>query len=97
MMAEGIVGLIAGAEAHSIGVIAWAIGAAVETAAAVIVIVRLTGRNRFSETAEQRAQKWVAASFFVLVPYISTSTSCTSPPSSSSPTASPSATGWPSG
>jgi divalent metal cation (Fe/Co/Zn/Cd) transporter len=36
----------------------------------VIVIVRLTGRNRFSETSERRAQKWVAGSFFLLVPYI---------------------------
>jgi divalent metal cation (Fe/Co/Zn/Cd) transporter len=70
MLAEGVVGLIAGAETHSIGVIAWAIGSAVEAAAAVIVIVRLTGRNQFSESAEQTAQKWVAGSFFVLVPYI---------------------------
>lgn len=70
MLAEGAVGLLAGAEAHSIGVIAWAVGSAVEGAAAVIVIVRLTGRNRFSETAERRAQKRVAASFFLLVPYI---------------------------
>ncbi|WP_249011853.1 cation transporter [Conexibacter sp. DBS9H8] len=70
MMAEGVVGLVAGAEAHSIGVIAWAIGSAVEAAAAVIVIVRFTGQNRFSDTAEQRAQKWVAGSFFVLIPYI---------------------------
>jgi len=70
MMAESILGLIAGAETHSIGVIAWAIGSAVEGAAAVIVIVRLTGQNRFSETAERRAQKWVAGSFFLLVPYI---------------------------
>lgn len=70
MMAEGVVGLIAGAQAHSIGVISWAIGSAVEGAAAVIVIVRFTGKHRFSETAERRAQKWVAGSFFVLVPYI---------------------------
>ena len=70
MLAEGVLGIIAGVEAHSIGVIAWAIGSAVEAAAAVIVIVRLTGANRFSVTAEQRAQKWVAGSFFVLVPYI---------------------------
>jgi divalent metal cation (Fe/Co/Zn/Cd) transporter len=70
MTAEGILGVIAGAEAHSIGVISWAIGSAVEGAAAVIVIVRLTGRNRFSETAEHRAQKCVAGSFFVLIPYI---------------------------
>ena len=70
MLAEGVVGLIAGAQAHSIAVIAWAIGSAVEAAAAVIVIVRFTGANRFSETAERRAQRWVAGSFFVLVPYI---------------------------
>jgi divalent metal cation (Fe/Co/Zn/Cd) transporter len=70
MLAEGVGGLILGAEANSIGVIAWAIGSAVEGAAAVIVIVRFTGRRRFSETAERRAQRWVAASFFVLVPYI---------------------------
>lgn len=70
MLAEASIGMLAGAEAHSIGVIAWAVGSAVEAAAAVIVIVRLTGRNRFSETAERRAQRWVAGSFFVLVPYI---------------------------
>lgn len=70
MTAEGVVGLIAGAEAHSIGVIAWAIGSAVEAAAAIIVIVRLTGGNRFSQTGERRAQRWVAGSFFVLIPYI---------------------------
>ena len=46
------------------------VGSAAEAAAAVIVIVRLTGRNRFSETAERRAQKWVAASFFLLAPSI---------------------------
>ena len=70
MLAEGVVGLLAGAQAHSVAVIAWAIGSAVEAAAAVIVIVRFTGANRFSETAEHRARKWVAASFFLLVPYI---------------------------
>jgi divalent metal cation (Fe/Co/Zn/Cd) transporter len=70
MLTEGIAGLILGAEANSIGVIAWAIGSGVEGAAAIIVIVRFTGKHRFSETAERRAQKWVAGSFFVLVPYI---------------------------
>ncbi len=73
MLAEGVVGLIAGAQAHSIAVIAWAIGSAVEAAAAVIVIVRFTGANRFSETAERRAQKWVAGSSSCWSP-----TSCTS-------------------
>jgi divalent metal cation (Fe/Co/Zn/Cd) transporter len=70
MLAEAAVGLLAGIEAHSIGVVAWALGSAVEAAAAVIVIIRLTGRHRFSETAERRAQKWVAGSFLVLIPYV---------------------------
>ena len=70
MLVEGIVGLIAGLEAGSIGVVSWAIGSAVEGAAAAIVVVRFTGRHRSSETAERRAQRWVAGSFFVLVPYI---------------------------
>jgi divalent metal cation (Fe/Co/Zn/Cd) transporter len=70
MLGEGIGGLVLGAEADSIGVIAWGIGSAVEGAAAVIVIVRFSGRHRFSPTAERRAQKWVAGSFFVLIPYV---------------------------
>ncbi|MHB1837298.1 MAG: cation transporter [Solirubrobacteraceae bacterium] len=70
MLAEGAVGILAGIEAHSIGVLAWAFGSAVEAAAAVIVIVRLTGANRFSELAERRAQRWVAASLLLLVPYV---------------------------
>lgn len=70
MLGEGALGIVAGAQAHSIAVVAWAIGSAVEAAAAVIVIVRFTGANRFSETAERRAQRWVAASYFILAPYI---------------------------
>jgi len=70
MVAEAVVGVLAGAEAHSIGVIAWAFGSGLEAGAAVIVLVRFSGRNRFSDTAERRAQKWVAASFLLLVPYI---------------------------
>lgn len=70
MLAEGIFGLVLGAETHSVAVTAWAIGSAVEGAAAVIVIIRFTGRHRFSPTAERRAQRWVAASFFLLIPYV---------------------------
>lgn len=70
MLAEGVIGIMAGIGAHSIGVIAWAIGSAVEAVAAVIVIARFTGRNRFSRTAERRAEKCVAGSLLLLVPYI---------------------------
>src|SRR3954452_19646954 len=70
MSAEGVVGLIAGAEANSIGVISWALGSVVEGAASVIVVWRLTGARTLSETSERRAQKAVGVSFFVFVPYI---------------------------
>src|SRR5262249_35777399 len=40
-------------------------------AASVIVIWRFTGERALSETAEQRAGRAVAISFFLLAPYIS--------------------------
>jgi divalent metal cation (Fe/Co/Zn/Cd) transporter len=69
MTLEGVVGVIAGLEAHSVGVLTWAISSAVEGAASVIVVWRFTGRRTLSESSEARAQKWVAGSFFVLAPY----------------------------
>src|SRR5205823_1434954 len=41
----------------------------VEGLASVIVVWRFTGRRTLSETSEARAQRWVAASFFLLAPY----------------------------
>jgi divalent metal cation (Fe/Co/Zn/Cd) transporter len=69
MSAEGIVGVIAGLQANSISVLTWAASSAVEGLASAIVIWRFTGRRTRSETSERRAQKWVAASFFLLAPY----------------------------
>jgi divalent metal cation (Fe/Co/Zn/Cd) transporter len=69
MTAEGIVGLVAGIEANSISVITWAASSAVEGLASAIVIWRFTGRRTLSEHSERRAQRWVAASFFLLAPY----------------------------
>ncbi len=37
--------------------------------AALIVVWRFTGRRTLSATSEARAQRWVAASFFVLAPF----------------------------
>jgi divalent metal cation (Fe/Co/Zn/Cd) transporter len=70
MTLEGVLGLVAGAEANSIGVISWAIGSAVEGAASVIVVWRLTGSRRLSESSERRAQKAVGGAFFLFIPYI---------------------------
>ncbi len=70
MTAEGVVGLIAGFGAGSIALIGWALGSAVEGLASVIVVWRFTGSRTFSQTAERRAQKAVAVSFWLLAPYI---------------------------
>lgn len=68
MSVEGFVGVLAGVQAHSLGVVTWAINSIVEALASLIVVWRFTGRRTLSETIEARAQRWVAASFFVLAP-----------------------------
>jgi len=70
MAAEGILGLIAGVAAGSIALVGWALGSAIEALASVIVVWRFTGSRIVSETAERRAQKAVAVSFWLLAPYI---------------------------
>jgi divalent metal cation (Fe/Co/Zn/Cd) transporter len=70
MTAEGVVGLVAGFAAGSIALLGWALGSAIEALASVIVIWRFTGTRTVSETAERRAQKAVAVSFWLLAPYI---------------------------
>jgi divalent metal cation (Fe/Co/Zn/Cd) transporter len=70
MAAEGIVGLIAGLAAGSIALVGWALGSGIEALASVIVIWRFTGPRTLSKTAERRAQKAVAVSFWLLAPYI---------------------------
>jgi Cation efflux family len=69
MTLEGLGGLVAGVQANSISVLTWAASSAVEGLASAIVIWRFTGHRTLSETSEHRAQKWVAASFFLLAPY----------------------------
>jgi divalent metal cation (Fe/Co/Zn/Cd) transporter len=70
MAAEGALGLIAGFAAGSIALVGWALGSAIEALASVIVVWRFTGSRTLSETAERRAQKAVAVSFWLLAPYI---------------------------
>jgi hypothetical protein len=69
MSVEGFVGVLAGIQAHSLGVVTWAASSFVEALASLIVVWRFTGRRTLSATSEARAQKWVAASFFLLAPY----------------------------
>jgi divalent metal cation (Fe/Co/Zn/Cd) transporter len=70
MTGEGVLGLIAGAASGSIALIGWALGSVIEGLAAIIVIWRFTGSRTQSHTAEGRAQKAVAVSFYLLAPYI---------------------------
>lgn len=70
MSAEGTIGVVAGVQARSISLLGWALGSVIEGLASVIVIWRFTGIRTLSETAEGRAQKAVAVSFFLLAPYL---------------------------
>ncbi len=69
MSIEGIVGLIAGFEANSLSLLIWAASSFVEGLASMTIIWRFTGSRVHSETSERTAQKWVAGSFLLLVPY----------------------------
>jgi divalent metal cation (Fe/Co/Zn/Cd) transporter len=69
MSVEGFVGVIAGVQANSLGVVTWAATSFVEALASLIVVWRFTGSRTLSHESEARAQKWVAASFFLLAPY----------------------------
>jgi divalent metal cation (Fe/Co/Zn/Cd) transporter len=69
MCVEGIVGLAAGLEAHSLSLIVWAASSFVEGLASMTIIWRFTGSRVHSPTSERTAQRWVAGSFLLLVPY----------------------------
>jgi len=70
MCGEGAIGLWQGLAAGSIALTGWALGSAVEGLASVIVIWRFTGGRAVSQTAERRARRAVAVSFWLLAPYI---------------------------
>jgi divalent metal cation (Fe/Co/Zn/Cd) transporter len=70
MTAEGGIGLAAGVAARSVALTGWALGSVLEGLASVIVIWRFTGARTVSETAERRAGRAVAVSFWLLAPWI---------------------------
>ena len=69
MTIEGVVGLIAGFQADSLSLLIWAASSFVEGLASMTIIWRFTGSRVHSDTSERTAQKWVAGSFLLLVPY----------------------------
>lgn len=69
MTVEGVVGLIAGLDACALSVVVWAASSFVEGLASVIVIWRFTGSRTMSDASERTAQRLVAGSFLLLVPF----------------------------
>ncbi|MDQ2812919.1 MAG: hypothetical protein M3Z75_13850 [Actinomycetota bacterium] len=70
MSAEGGIGLWQGLAAGSVALSGWALGSVVEGLASLIVIRRFTGGRSLSGTAERRAQRGVAVSFWLITPVI---------------------------
>ena len=69
MSIEGIVGLVAGFEANALSLLVWACSSFVEGLASLTIIWRFTGSRLRSATSERTAQRWVAGTFLLLVPY----------------------------
>jgi divalent metal cation (Fe/Co/Zn/Cd) transporter len=70
MGAEGVGAIVAAVAAGSVALLGFGLDSVIEGLASVIIIWRFTGGRTLSETAERRAQKAVAVSFFLLAPYI---------------------------
>jgi divalent metal cation (Fe/Co/Zn/Cd) transporter len=70
MAVEGTIGIIAAILAGSVALLGFGLDSVIEGLASVIIIWRFTGSRTLSETAEDRAHKAVAVTFFLLAPYI---------------------------
>ncbi len=70
MTAEGAIAITAAILASSVALLGFGLDSMIEGLASITVIWRFTGARRLSEHAEQRAQRLVAITFFLLAPYI---------------------------
>lgn len=70
MAAEGAIAIAAAVLAGSVALLGLGFDSLIEGAGSVIIVWRFSGTRTLSETAERRAQKAVAISFFALAPYI---------------------------
>ncbi len=70
VLVEGAVGLWQGLLVGSIALTGWALGGGAEALASAVVIWRFSGTRTLSETAERRAQRGVAVSFWLTAPYV---------------------------
>lgn len=67
---EGTATTTAGVLAGSVALVGNGLDGAIEGLASVIVVWRFSGSRTLSDSSERRAQQLVAASFFLLAPYI---------------------------
>ena len=72
MSIEGIVGVTAGIATNSIALLGYGLDSTIQGIGSLVIIWRFTGTRINSPHAEQRAQKIVAVTFFLLAPYIGT-------------------------
>ncbi|MCQ4365498.1 cation transporter [Mycobacterium gordonae] len=70
LLIEGAVGLWEGLAVRSVALTGWALGGASEGLASAMVLWRFTGDRTLSPTAERRAQRGVAISFWLVAPYV---------------------------
>jgi divalent metal cation (Fe/Co/Zn/Cd) transporter len=70
MTAEGTIAIAAAVLAGSVALLGFGLDSAIEGLASVIIIWRFTGTRTLSPTAEARALRAVAGTFFLLAPYI---------------------------
>ena len=70
VLVEGAIGLWEGLGVGSVALTGWALGGASEGLASAMVLWRFTGDRTSSQTAERRAQRGVAVSFWLTAPYI---------------------------
>ncbi|MCV7102365.1 hypothetical protein H7I01_18725 [Mycobacterium palustre] len=70
VLVEGAVGLWQGLAVGSVALTGWALGGGAEALGSGMVVWRFSGSRTLSETAERRAQRGVAVSFWLTAPYI---------------------------
>jgi len=70
MAAEGAIAIAAAVLAGSVALLGLGADSLIEGTGSMIIVWRFSGTRTLSETAERRAQKAIAVSFFLLAPYI---------------------------
>ena len=68
MSIEGVVGVVTGIATNSIALLGYGLDSTIQGIGSLIIIWRFTGHRIHSQHAEQRAQKIVAVTFFLLAP-----------------------------